>query len=107
MFPKDGGLPSDTAVSVQTLPVDLAANARSLGAHVIECATYDDFVTALKTAKTIDRTTVIYVRNDRYVGVPGYESWWDVPVAEVSTMHTVQAAREEWEENRAKERYFL
>ena len=107
VFPKDGGLPSDTAVSVQTLPVDLAANARSLGAHVIECATYDDFVTALKTAKTIDRTTVIYVRNDRYVGVPGYESWWDVPVAEVSTMHTVQAAREEWEENRAKERYFL
>ncbi|MCA9995876.1 MAG: 3D-(3,5/4)-trihydroxycyclohexane-1,2-dione acylhydrolase (decyclizing) [Anaerolineales bacterium] len=107
VFPKDGGLPSDTAVSVQTLPVDLAANARSLGAHVIECATYDDFVTALTTAKTMDRTTVIYVRNDRYVGVPGYESWWDVPVAEVSTMHTVQAAREEWEENRAKERYFL
>ncbi|MCA9964684.1 MAG: 3D-(3,5/4)-trihydroxycyclohexane-1,2-dione acylhydrolase (decyclizing) [Anaerolineales bacterium] len=107
VFPKDGGLPSDTAVSVQTLPVDLAANARSLGAHVIECATYDDFVTALKTAKTIDRTTVIYVRNDRYVGVPGYESWWDGPVAEGSTMHTVQAAREEWEDNRAKERYFL
>jgi 3D-(3,5/4)-trihydroxycyclohexane-1,2-dione acylhydrolase (decyclizing) len=74
---------------------------------VIECATYDEFVTALATAKRIERTTVIHVRNDRYVGVPGYESWWDVPVAEVSTMHTVQAAREEWEENRVKERYFL
>jgi 3D-(3,5/4)-trihydroxycyclohexane-1,2-dione acylhydrolase (decyclizing) len=107
LFPEKGGLPDDTAVSVQSLPVDLAANARSLGAHVIECESYDDFVTALVTAREVDRTTVIYIPNDRYVGVPGYESWWDVPVAEVSEMHTVQAAREEWEENRAKERYFL
>ena len=106
-FPQKDGLPSDEADSIQTLPVDLAANARSLGAHVIECESRDDFVTALETAKGIDRTTVIYIRNDRYVGVPGYESWWDVPVSEVSEMHTVQAAREEWEENRAKERYFL
>ncbi|MCB9421721.1 MAG: 3D-(3,5/4)-trihydroxycyclohexane-1,2-dione acylhydrolase (decyclizing) [Ardenticatenaceae bacterium] len=106
-FPEKDGLPSDEAKSIQTLPVDLAANARSLGAHVIECETYDEFVAALETAKGIERTTVIYVQNDRYVGVPGYESWWDVAVAEVSEMHTVQAAREEWEENRAKERYFL
>jgi 3D-(3,5/4)-trihydroxycyclohexane-1,2-dione acylhydrolase (decyclizing) len=107
VFPEKNGLPDDTAESVQALPVDLAANARSLGAHVIECTTYDDFVTALATAKENDRTTVIFIQNDRYVGVPGYESWWDVPIAEVSEMHTVQAAREEWEENRAKERYFL
>lgn len=107
VFPQAGGLPGDTAVSVQPLPVDLAANARSLGAHVIECATRDDFVAALETAKTIPHTTVIYIRNDRYVGVPGYETWWDVPIAEVSTMPTVQAAREEWEENQVKERYFL
>ncbi len=107
VYPEQNGLPGDTAENVQTLPVDLAANARSLGAHVIECDTYDDFVAALNKAKEIDRTTVIYIQNDRYEGVPGYESWWDVPVAEVSQMHTVQAAREEWEENRAKERYFL
>ncbi len=107
VFPENNGLPDDTADSVQTLPVDLAANARSLGAHVIECQSYDDFVSALSESKEIDRTTVIYIQNDRYHGVPGYESWWDVPVAEVSQMHTVQAAREEWEENRAKERYFL
>jgi 3D-(3,5/4)-trihydroxycyclohexane-1,2-dione acylhydrolase (decyclizing) len=107
LFPEKGRLPDDTAVSVKPLPVDLAANARSLGAHVIECESYDDFAAALARAKEIERTTVIYVQNDRYVGVPGYESWWDVPVAEVSEMHTVQAAREEWEENRAKERYFL
>jgi 3D-(3,5/4)-trihydroxycyclohexane-1,2-dione acylhydrolase (decyclizing) len=49
---------------------------------------------------------VIYIRNDRLVGVPGYESWWDVPPAEISTMPGVQAARAEWEIMRAKERLF-
>jgi 3D-(3,5/4)-trihydroxycyclohexane-1,2-dione acylhydrolase (decyclizing) len=92
---------------VQTLPVDLAANARSLGAHVIECKTYADFVSALDAARTTDRTSVIYIQNDRYVGVPGYESWWDVPVAEVSEMPSVQAARAKWATMRPKERYFL
>jgi 3D-(3,5/4)-trihydroxycyclohexane-1,2-dione acylhydrolase (decyclizing) len=107
VYPQDNVLPSDAAgAAVQTLPVDLAANARSLGAHVIECATHADFAAALAEAKTTDRTTVIYIQNDRYVGVPGYESWWDVPVAEVSEMHTVEAAREEWEEMRSKERLF-
>jgi 3D-(3,5/4)-trihydroxycyclohexane-1,2-dione acylhydrolase (decyclizing) len=107
VFPESDGLPDDRAKAVTPLPVDLAANARSLGAHVIECESYDDFTTALQTAKTIDRTTVIHIPNDRYVGVPGYESWWDVPVAEVSDFDSVRAAREAWGEMRAKERYFL
>jgi 3D-(3,5/4)-trihydroxycyclohexane-1,2-dione acylhydrolase (decyclizing) len=107
-YPSDDGLPGDDpGPAVEALPVDLAANARSLGAHVIECAGYDDVLAALVAAKGIERTTVIYVPNDRYVGVPGYASWWDVPVAEVSTEDSVRAAREEWEEMRAKERYFL
>jgi 3D-(3,5/4)-trihydroxycyclohexane-1,2-dione acylhydrolase (decyclizing) len=108
VYPRDGVLPSDSAgVDVQTLPVDLAANARSLGADVIECENYNDFTAALDAAKATDHTTVIYIKNDRWQGIPNYESWWDVPVAEVSKMHTVEAAREEWEEMRAKERYFL
>jgi len=108
VYPKNGGLPSDAdGMEVHDLPVDLAMNARSLGAHVIECQSYEDVVKALQTAKSIDHSTVIYVRNDRYLGVPGYESWWDVPIAEVSERDTVRAAREEWEENRALERYFL
>ncbi|HEU5013463.1 MAG TPA: thiamine pyrophosphate-dependent enzyme, partial [Roseiflexaceae bacterium] len=108
IFPQNDQLVGDSADgSAQTLPIDFVSNARSLGAHVIECKTTDDFAAALKTARTTDRTTVIYIRNDRMLGVPGYESWWDVPVAEVSEMHTVDAAREEWEEMRAKERTFL
>src|SRR5579885_1991032 len=108
VYPQGGKLPGDEAgAKVETLPVDLAANARSLGAHVLECRTYAEFVNALKEAQTTERTTVVYIQNDRYEGVPGYESWWDVPVAEVSEMPSVQAARTDWEAMRAKERYFL
>lgn len=108
VYPKNGHLVTDQAgMDVESLPIDLAQNAASLGAHVIRCNSVDDVVAALQTAKTIDRTVVIHVTNDRYLGVPGYESWWDVPVAEVSEIDSVNAAREEWEEMRAKERYFL
>jgi 3D-(3,5/4)-trihydroxycyclohexane-1,2-dione acylhydrolase (decyclizing) len=107
VFPSAEGLPDDRAAQVAELPVNLAMNARSLGAQVIECVGYDGFVAALTAAKQTPQTTVIHVRNDRYVGVPGYHSWWDVPVAEVSTRDSVNAAREEWAEKRARERYFL
>jgi len=39
--------------------------------------------------------------------VPGYESWWDVPVAEVSEVDTAQQAYAEYQVKRQKERYFL
>jgi 3D-(3,5/4)-trihydroxycyclohexane-1,2-dione acylhydrolase (decyclizing) len=107
VFPEDNRLPDDTAEAVRPLPIDLAANAKSLGAHVIPCETYDDFLRALETAKGIDHTTVIHIQNDRYVGVPGYESWWDVAVAEVSEMDSVKAARADYEKAVQKERYFL
>ena len=111
LYPKDDVLPGDEPgeqdAETQTLPVDLAENARSLGACVFKCESYSDFVQALEEAKLTDRTTVIYIQNDRMVSVPGYESWWDVPVAEESDMPTVNAARKEWEEMRAKERYYL
>ncbi len=108
VYPHNGRWPTDAAgADVQTLPVDLAANARSLGAHVLECKTYADFVAALETVRTTDRTSVIYIQDDRYVAIPNYEGWWDVPVAEVSEMSSVQAARAEWAAMRAVERYFL
>ncbi len=108
VYPHNGVLPDDSAgASAQTLPVDLAANARSLGAHVLACKTYEDFTNALKAAQSTDRTTVIYIQNDRYQGIAGYEGWWDVPIAEVSTMPSVEKAHAEWAEMRKQERYFL
>jgi 3D-(3,5/4)-trihydroxycyclohexane-1,2-dione acylhydrolase (decyclizing) len=108
VYPKDGQLVGDSAGDeVKTLAIDFAMNARSLGAHVIECQTYTDYVAALKAARETDRTTVITIRNDRYFSVPGYESWWDVQVAEVSDMPSVQAARKEWETMRVKEKFYF
>ena len=106
--PKDGVLVGDSAGdAVEPLQIDFAMNARSLGCNVIECVTRDDYVAALKAAKAADRTTVVVIKNDRLHGVPGYESWWDVAVPEVSEMPSVQEARAQYEAMRATERYFL
>jgi 3D-(3,5/4)-trihydroxycyclohexane-1,2-dione acylhydrolase (decyclizing) len=106
--PQDGVLVGDAVGdAVRTVEIDFELNARSLGCHTIRCHTYDDYVAALGEARAADKTTVIVIENDRMQSVPGYESWWDVPVPEVSGMHTVQGAREEYEEHRARERYFF
>ncbi|HXK60228.1 MAG TPA: 3D-(3,5/4)-trihydroxycyclohexane-1,2-dione acylhydrolase (decyclizing) [Acidobacteriota bacterium] len=107
-YRKDGVLPGDTnGDQIEPVVVDFAGNARSLGAEVMDCASYDDLVAALQRAREVDRTVVITIKSDRYVGVPEYESWWDVQVAEVSEMPAVREARKRWEEMRARERYFL
>ena len=107
-FPENGAQTSDEkGTDVKHLPLDLATNAESLGAHVIRCKTYEDFVAGLKHASDSELTTVLHIENDRYQSVPGYDSWWDVPVAEVSTMAGVQEARSDWEEMSKNERNFL
>jgi len=87
--------------------VDYAANARSLGAHALKASTLQQFKAALEQAKSLDQTTVIVVETDPDAKVPGYESWWDVAVPEVSTMESVREARARYEEARKRERYFL
>jgi 3D-(3,5/4)-trihydroxycyclohexane-1,2-dione acylhydrolase (decyclizing) len=89
------------------LEVDFAANAASLGAHVIRAITRDDLQSALGEARREERTTVIVIEVDKEVRVPGYESWWDVPVAEVSEMESVKRAREAYEKAVKRERSFL
>ena len=89
------------------LPVDLAANAASLGAKVIEATTLQSLKAALHEAREAPHTTVVKIDVDYYEQVPGYESWWDVPVAEVSEVDTSQEAYKAYESDKQKERYFL
>jgi 3D-(3,5/4)-trihydroxycyclohexane-1,2-dione acylhydrolase (decyclizing) len=89
------------------LPVDLAANAESLGARVWRAGTLESVRAALAEARTEQRPSVIVVPVEREARVPGYDSWWDVPVAEVSSRRDVQAAREAYEVARQRERDFL
>ncbi|MBP7963430.1 MAG: 3D-(3,5/4)-trihydroxycyclohexane-1,2-dione acylhydrolase (decyclizing) [Caldilineaceae bacterium] len=108
VHPEGGVLAGDSAgEAVEPVHVDFAMNARSLGCNVIECETRDDYVIALEAAKAADRTTVVVIKNDRLHSVPGYESWWDVAVPEVSKRPSVQEARTDYEEMLKKERYFL
>lgn len=99
--------PQTGQLSGAPLIVDFAANAASLGAEVFTPASVAEFKTMLAHTKTLDHTSVIVVEADREVKVPGYESWWDVAVAEVSNMPEVQQARQDYELHRKDEKYFL
>ena len=90
------------------LPVDLAANAASLGAEVISATDIGSFTKALKVAKANTKTTVIYIETVPERKIAGYGwAWWDVPIAEVSEVDEVNKASDTYKENKKKQRYFL
>jgi 3D-(3,5/4)-trihydroxycyclohexane-1,2-dione acylhydrolase (decyclizing) len=66
-----------------------------------------ELAAALERMKTVDRTSVVVVETDINERVPGYESWWDVPIAEVSEVENVRNARKQYDESRKRERYYL
>jgi len=86
------------------LPVDLAANAESLGARVYRTQSIEELRKALVYARNERGPVVIHIMVDRYESVPSYESWWDVPVAEVSESEAIRAARVAYEADRARAR---
>jgi 3D-(3,5/4)-trihydroxycyclohexane-1,2-dione acylhydrolase (decyclizing) len=87
--------------------VDFAANAASLGAIAVRARTREELAEAVKAMPSHDRTSVVVVETDYSARVPGYESWWDVPVSEVSEVDTVDEAYRSYVAIREKERYFL
>jgi 3D-(3,5/4)-trihydroxycyclohexane-1,2-dione acylhydrolase (decyclizing) len=104
----DGSLGDDAAHSDgESLPVDLALNAQGLGAHVIRARNIEELRDGLVAAKAVERTVVIHIPVDRYIGVPGYETWWEVPVAEVSESPEVNQARAEHERGLARRRWHV
>ena len=89
------------------LPIDLAANAEGLGAQVLRTHNIEEVRDALLAARGIDQTVVIHAPVDKEAGVPSYESWWYVPVAEVSETASVQDARRAYEEAGGHRRWYL
>ena len=89
------------------VPVDFAANARSLGAHAITARDIPQLKSALAEARRQTRASVIVIETDAEKRAPGYESWWDVPIAEVSELSSVKDARKEFEAAVKKERFFI
>lgn len=102
-YKKNGGDVSDE----DTLPIDFAMNARSYGVDVQEVFSYTELENALKSAFNSDKAQVIVAEVDKVQKVPGYHSWWDVPVAETSEVESVKQSRVEYENNRKKQRNYF
>ncbi len=83
--------------------VDFAKHAESMGAHGRRVETLDELDEAMKWAKANDKTTVLTIPSDAYQWTPGDASW-DVGVPEVSERDSVDAARKDHDEIRAKQR---
>ncbi|MGW2299699.1 3D-(3,5/4)-trihydroxycyclohexane-1,2-dione acylhydrolase (decyclizing) [Streptomyces sp. NPDC001809] len=82
------------------LPVDLGANAASLGMRVLRPRTVRDLREALADARTSTVPTCVYAETetpDTVSGPPPAQAWWDVPVAETSTRPSAVKAREEYD----------
>ncbi|QKJ25683.1 3D-(3,5/4)-trihydroxycyclohexane-1,2-dione acylhydrolase (decyclizing) [Aquiluna borgnonia] len=93
------------------LPVDLAANAESLGVNVIRVEPTTnailDLKNALKEAKASKTATLIHIHSNPLLYAPDGEGWWDVPVAAVSTLDSTIRARESYEKALANQKPLL
>jgi 3D-(3,5/4)-trihydroxycyclohexane-1,2-dione acylhydrolase (decyclizing) len=98
---------TDTGIDGALLPVDLAANAASLGADVLRAGDLSEFEKAVAQAQAADVTTVIHVETDPLIPAPESPAWWDVPVAEVSALDSTRSARTTYEVNKAAQRNHL
>jgi len=88
------------------IPIDYAKNAESFGAAAYFADSESSFREALARAKEEKGTVLIHVKVDPEKRVPGFESWWDVPVAEVSEEESVHKALAAYRAGRANQRFF-
>jgi 3D-(3,5/4)-trihydroxycyclohexane-1,2-dione acylhydrolase (decyclizing) len=96
----------NTGSSGKTMALDFVANAASLGAYAVRAQSYDDLKNAIRECRARQTTSVVVVETDYHDRVPGYESWWDVAVAEVSNSKSVQEAYRHYDQARRRERIF-
>ena len=80
-----------------TVPVDFRAHAEAMGATALAARNADELQRSLQLARTGEGVSVVVVTVDPERRVPGFESWWDVPIAEISGQDAVRKAREEYD----------
>jgi len=86
------------------VPIDFRKHAEAMGALAIEACTPEELRAALGKARAHDGVTVIAVPTEPEKRVPGFESWWDVPVAAASGQGSVRGARKAYDEARLRQR---
>ncbi len=89
------------------LPVDLAANAASLGVDVLRAKSIEELREALVKARASDRTTLVHIETDPLLPAPSSDAWWDVPVAEVAGLDSTREARAGYEKAKERQRPYL
>jgi 3D-(3,5/4)-trihydroxycyclohexane-1,2-dione acylhydrolase (decyclizing) len=99
--------PATGRLDGDVLPVDLAANAASLGADVLRVSTIDELRAALGKARESTRTTVVYIETDPLAPAPAAPAWWDVPVAEVAAIDSTREARRAYDEAKTNQRHYF
>ena len=88
------------------VPVDFVSICAGLGARAVRARTWDELAAALVQMREADRTCAVVIETDKEARVPGYESWWDVPISEVSEIESIRRARAQYEQDVKKERRF-
>ena len=104
---RSGAVEAGGRLDGDVLPTDLATNAESLGADVLRVNTIDELRSALAKARASDRTTVVHIETDPLAPAPDSQSWWDVPVAEVSALESTKAARATYDNAKRSQRTYL
>jgi 3D-(3,5/4)-trihydroxycyclohexane-1,2-dione acylhydrolase (decyclizing) len=89
------------------LPVDLAANAASLGADVLRARTVPELRECLKRARAAPVTTVVHIETDPLAPAPSSGAWWDVPVAQTAALDSTRQAHAAYQAAKAGQRLYL
>ncbi|MDT0318259.1 3D-(3,5/4)-trihydroxycyclohexane-1,2-dione acylhydrolase (decyclizing) [Streptomyces millisiae] len=97
----------DGTFTGEPLPVDLAANAASLGLTVLRATTYAELRAALAEAREARGPVCVHVETDPADTAPPAQAWWDVPVAAVADRPAARRAREAYERGAAARRRHL
>jgi len=88
----------------EALAIDFAQNAESLGLKAYRVETEIELAEALEAARQETRSALIHVLVEPAT-VPGF-AWWDVPMAEVSELESVQKERRRYEEALEKRQFY-
>ena len=98
--------PSSGRLTGAYVPIDFVKNAESLGAVATYAPDRASLQQALEDASGESRTVLIHVPIDPDARVPGYEGWWDVPIAEVSQQPGVEEAMTSYRRAKEKQRFY-
>jgi 3D-(3,5/4)-trihydroxycyclohexane-1,2-dione acylhydrolase (decyclizing) len=88
--------------------LDFVKMCQGMGAKALEVTTIDELGSALADARAGTDTVCVVIQTDWDERVDGYaNSWWEMATPQASDMPAVNAAREEFDRNKGRQRYLM